>query len=158
ESETMTPAYCQTCGSDGRCKHRRTSRVTALLEMFGFSQVSPPIDVGTDVPAGPPPEPPPRTPATPAAPSRSTTALVQELWAADDSDAAPFPPPVAPAIRPTTRAGTIMRVLLGITILTAAGFGSYLGVEWWLSARHDTLVAEAVDVLTVARTNAVRMP
>lgn len=87
-------------------------------------------------------------------PVRSTTTLVRELWEAEPDDPAPFPPPMTPEVRAIRRGSGLVRAFLTLTLLAALGAGSYLGVGWWLSERHERIVAESVDALTVARANA----
>jgi hypothetical protein len=87
-------------------------------------------------------------------PVRSTTTLVRELWEAEPDDPTPFPPPVTPEERAIRRGGGLVRAFVTLTLLAGLGAGSYLGVGWWLSERHESMVAESVDALAVARTNA----
>lgn len=137
---------CDICGL-ARCDCRPER--SPFLEALGFTDAPHPVRRRRPIESASPPRPVPTTVGT-AVPTRSTTGLVQELWASEDESAPPFPPPVEPAIAGTRRLGWI-RVVATVLTLALIGAAGYAATGWWLDQRSDDLRAEAAAALDAAR-------
>ncbi len=144
---------CDICGTD-RCDCR--PKRSPFLEALGFTDAPHAVRRRRRPEPPPPAVPVPTTVGTPV-PTRSTTGLVQELWAADDSPAPPFPPPIEPAIAGTRRLGWV-RIVATVLVLGLVGATGYLGTGWWLDQRSADLRAEAATALDETRAVAADVP
>jgi hypothetical protein len=88
-----------------------------------------------------------------AVPLRSTTALVEELWDADEP-LGEFPPPMEPAIAAPIGRWSWLRVVVTIIVLGAAGIGAHVGTTYLLDARADDIVLGAEATLAEVRDHA----